>query len=89
MSFTQVPTGFIPEQDKGYLLVNVQLPDAASVQRTQEVMAHGRARSPETPGVAHTVGIAGQSLLLGANASELRLDVRHARRVRPAARAAS
>ena len=28
-----VPTGFIPQQDKGYLLVNVQLPDSASVQR--------------------------------------------------------
>src|SRR5262249_20701187 len=29
--FTRVPTGFVPEQDKGYLLVNVQLPDSASV----------------------------------------------------------
>src|SRR5262249_42516885 len=33
-----VPKGFIPDQDQGYLLVNVQLPDAASVQRTQKVM---------------------------------------------------
>ena len=30
----QAPTGFIPMQDKGYLLVNVQLPDAASLERT-------------------------------------------------------
>src|SRR5262249_49946248 len=37
-SFTHTPTGFIPSQDKGYLLVNVQLPDAASVERTEEVM---------------------------------------------------
>ena len=37
--FTRTPTGFIPEQDKGYLLVNVQLPDSASVERTSEVMA--------------------------------------------------
>src|SRR5262249_12572855 len=33
-SFDQTPTGFIPQQDKGYLLVNVQLPDSASVERT-------------------------------------------------------
>ena len=36
--FTQAPAGFIPMQDKGYLLVNVQLPDAASVERTEGVM---------------------------------------------------
>ena len=34
----------------------------------------------ETPGVAHTVGISGQSFLLQRQRSELRLDVRHARR---------
>ncbi|MBV8228798.1 MAG: efflux RND transporter permease subunit, partial [Planctomycetaceae bacterium] len=37
-NMTTAPSGFIPEQDQGYLLVNVQLPDAASVQRTSEVM---------------------------------------------------
>jgi multidrug efflux pump len=37
-TMTHAPTGFIPMQDQGYLLVNVQLPDSASVQRTQEVM---------------------------------------------------
>lgn len=35
---TTVPSGFIPSQDKGYLLVDVRLPDAASLERTQEVM---------------------------------------------------
>ncbi len=34
----KAPQAFIPEQDQGYLLVNVQLPDSASVQRTQAVM---------------------------------------------------
>ena len=34
-----VPKGFIPSQDMGFLLINVQLPDAASVDRTQAVMA--------------------------------------------------
>ena len=37
--FQRTPTGFIPQQDKGYLLLNVQLPDSASVERTQRVMA--------------------------------------------------
>ena len=36
--FISSPTGFIPEQDQGYVLVNVDLPDAASVQRTQAVL---------------------------------------------------
>jgi multidrug efflux pump len=38
-SFTKVPTGFIPSQDKGYLLVDVRLPDSSSLERTQAVMA--------------------------------------------------
>ncbi len=77
-SFLASPTGFIPSQDKGYLLLNVQLPDSSSVQRTMAVMnqldllvrgdPHDRARYPGLPGVQHTVAISGQSILLGANA---------------------
>jgi multidrug efflux pump len=66
--FTQAPAGFIPMQDKGYLLVNVQLPDAASTERTGDVMRRIEAVAAGTPGVKHTVSIAGQSLLLDANA---------------------
>src|SRR5262249_26310596 len=69
--FNRAPTGFVPEQDKGYLLLNVQLPDSASVQRTREVIARIEMIAANTPGVAHTVGIAGQSLLLNANAPNL------------------
>jgi len=69
--FVRTPTGFIPRQDKGYLLLNVQLPDAASVERTQAVMAKIEALVRTTEGVAHTVGISGQSLILGANAPNL------------------
>src|ERR1044072_8320769 len=39
LGFTKVPTGFIPSQDKGYLLVDVRLPDSASLERTQSGMA--------------------------------------------------
>jgi hydrophobe/amphiphile efflux-1 (HAE1) family protein len=79
--FNRVPTGFVPEQDKGYLLLNVQLPDSASAERTQRVMAHidriahGDPNDPENypgiPGVAHTVGISGRSLILNASAPNL------------------
>ena len=67
--FAHTPSGFIPQQDKGYLLVNVQLPDSASVQRTEEVMEKLLEISREVEGVDHAVTVAGQSILLGANSS--------------------
>jgi multidrug efflux pump subunit AcrB len=70
-SFTSIPVGFIPDQDKGYLLVNVQLPDSASLQRTREITGRLEKMAHETPGVAHTVGIAGQSLVLNSNAPNM------------------
>jgi multidrug efflux pump len=66
--FIRTPKGFIPVQDKGYLLVNVQLPDSASAQRTQEVVQQIEEIARQDPGVEHTVAIAGQSILLNANA---------------------
>ncbi len=68
-SFDHAPTGFVPQQDKGYLLLNVQLPDAASLQRTEAAMAQIEQIARRTNGVSHTVGISGQSILLNANAS--------------------
>jgi multidrug efflux pump len=70
-SFQRAPSGFVPEQDKGYLLVNVQMPDAASVGRTRKVMAQIEEIALAQPGVKHTVGISGQSLLLNTNAPNL------------------
>ncbi len=66
--FQIAPSGFIPSQDKGYLLVNVQLPDSASLDRTNVVMRRVEEIASKAPGVKHTVGIAGQSIVLGANA---------------------
>ena len=65
---TNTPTGFIPSQDKGYLLVNVQLPDSTSVENTRAVMERVEAVARDVEGVRHTLAIAGQSLLLDANA---------------------
>jgi len=69
--FTRVPTGFIPIQDKGRLVVNVQLPDSASLERTAEVMAKVEKIAHETPGVAHTLGNPGRSFVLNAIGSNL------------------
>jgi multidrug efflux pump len=66
--FNRTPTGFIPSQDKGYLLVNVRLPDATSLGTTQDLMHRIEDITREMEGVSHTVAIAGQSLLLNANA---------------------
>ena len=66
--FTHTPTGFIPAQDKGYLLVNVQLPDAASLERTDGVMRRIEKIASKTEGVSHVLAISGQSILLSANA---------------------
>jgi hydrophobe/amphiphile efflux-1 (HAE1) family protein len=67
-SFVAAPKGFIPSQDKGYLLVNVQLPDSASLERTRATMQTIEKVAAKVPGVKHTVTIAGQSILLGATA---------------------
>ena len=61
--FNTVPVGFIPEQDKGYLLVNATLPEGASHERTAEVIAELEKIAAKTPGVAHTISVSGYSLL--------------------------
>src|SRR5258705_5414148 len=67
--FTRVPSGFIPSQDKGTLLVNMQLPDSASLERTVEVTTAVEKIALETPGVTHTASFPGQSIVLNAISS--------------------
>ncbi len=64
--FQGLPKGFIPSQDMGYLMMNVQLPDSASSERTLSVMSRMQEITLNTPGIAHTVLISGQSMLLSA-----------------------
>ncbi|MFO0852760.1 MAG: efflux RND transporter permease subunit, partial [Gemmataceae bacterium] len=66
---SKAPVGFIPTQDKGYLLVNVQLPDSASLARTDRAVKEVDVIARGLPGVSHTIAVAGQSQLLGANAA--------------------
>ncbi len=67
LGFTTVPVGFIPEQDKGYLVVNAQLPDGASLERTEAVISQLREIAKKTPGVAHTIAVPGYSILNSTN----------------------
>jgi multidrug efflux pump len=67
LGFRAVPTGFIPEQDKGYLVVNAQLPDGASLERSDEVIARMTALALKTEGVGHTISVPGYSILTGTN----------------------
>jgi multidrug efflux pump len=67
--FSRVPRGFVPVQDKGYVLANIQLPDAASFERTLEATAVAEKIALNTPGVAHTVSVPGLSFVLNANSS--------------------
>jgi multidrug efflux pump len=71
LGFTRVPTGFIPTQDKGYLIVDVQLPDSSSLERSVAALSRIEAMALETKGVIHTIGIPGQSFVLNAVGSNL------------------
>ncbi|MBB5660274.1 efflux RND transporter permease subunit [Brevundimonas halotolerans] len=73
------PSGFIPEQDQGFLIGVVQLPPGASLDRTQEVMARASQIIRDTEGVDGVVsfaGLDGSSFSFGSNAATIfvRLD---------------
>jgi multidrug efflux pump len=69
--------GFIPSQDMGYLMVNVQLPDSASTERTSQIMKRidhitrflDEGELDERPGIWHATVMSGQSFVLNAAGS--------------------
>jgi multidrug efflux pump len=67
--FQLVPSGFLPSQDKGYLVVSAKLPDGASLQRTEAVAKAINEMVLSIDGVAHTLSIPGYSILTSTNAS--------------------
>jgi multidrug efflux pump len=69
--FKVVPKGFIPEQDKGYLVVNAQLPDGAALGRSDALVARLSEIARKTPGVAYTIDVPGYSILLSTNISNV------------------
>jgi HAE1 family hydrophobic/amphiphilic exporter-1 len=64
-----LPAGFLPLEDNGYVFVDIQLPDAASVQRTEVVSERLNTQIRQIPGVANTVQVNGFGLLNGAGSN--------------------
>ncbi len=69
IGFVLVPTGFIPQQDQGYLITIVELPKGSSLERTTEVVQHATRIALKTPGVERVVAFAGLSVVTNSNAS--------------------
>jgi HAE1 family hydrophobic/amphiphilic exporter-1 len=67
--FTRAPTGFITNQDLGYLLNIIQLPPGSSLARTDAIVREATRIVLDTPGVAHTVPFAGFDAATGTNGS--------------------
>ncbi|MEM0946333.1 MAG: multidrug efflux RND transporter permease subunit [Pseudomonadota bacterium] len=64
-----LPKGFLPLEDNGYLFVDVQLPDAASVQRTEQVTERINTQILDIPGVANSILVNGFSMLNGSGSN--------------------
>ena len=69
VGFRVVPSGFIPQQDKGYVITVIQLPDGASLERTTSVVHRATDIARATPGISHVVGFPGFSILSGGTLS--------------------
>ncbi|MBX7244213.1 MAG: multidrug efflux RND transporter permease subunit [Candidatus Sumerlaeaceae bacterium] len=59
----RIPMGFLPEEDQGYFFAQMQLPDAASLQRTDQMMKQAEKIIEETPGVESCSAVVGYSML--------------------------
>lgn len=69
LGYQQLPGGFLPAEDDGYVFVNVQLPDGAALPRTQQVMEELYNIVGQNPAVEDVINITGFSLLGGGNAA--------------------
>ncbi len=65
----RIPTGFVPDEDQGYFMVNVQLPSAASVERNDEVMRKVEQYFENAPGVSDVLTLGGLNILNGSSSS--------------------
>jgi hydrophobe/amphiphile efflux-1 (HAE1) family protein len=65
--FKVVPTGFIPQQDQGYVIGALALPDASSIDRTDAVITRMAKMGQKVPGVEGTFAVTGLNILTGTN----------------------
>ena len=66
-----MPSGFLPDEDQGYLLTNIQLPAAASLQRTEQTINDIITRIKDNPNIESISGVAGYSILSGSASSNM------------------
>ncbi len=64
-----LPTGFLPTEDQGFFYLNIQLPDAASLQRTDAFTRRVEGILKDTPGIQYYSSVIGNSLLTQTNAT--------------------
>lgn len=69
IGLVELPTGFLPEEDQGYLIVNVELPEGASLERTERVLDEINGILEETPGVRSYITLGGRSLMSGVSST--------------------
>ena len=70
-AFVAVPTGFVPEEDQGYIIVNLQGPDGAALPRTEETTNQVTKLLMAEDGVKHVITLGGFNLLTGAAAANV------------------
>jgi hydrophobe/amphiphile efflux-1 (HAE1) family protein len=68
-SFMSMPKGFLPQEDQGYFFASVQLPEAASLERTEAVMTTARELIAQNPAVEDVIQVSGFNILNGTSAS--------------------
>jgi HAE1 family hydrophobic/amphiphilic exporter-1 len=71
IGFQRLPQGFVPQEDEGFCMIAVQLPDAASIERTQEVIDQATLFAQGISGVKNVLSVTGYSILSGAGASNM------------------
>jgi HAE1 family hydrophobic/amphiphilic exporter-1 len=73
--FANLPSGFLPEEDQGYFFIEVQLPDAASLTRTETALDRVEEQLRAIPGVTNVISVAGFSMLNSAFGSNSALVI--------------
>ncbi len=67
--FNFVPTAFVPAEDQGYFIVNIELPEGASLERTQKILDQATAKISPIDGVGRTLSFVGFSFIDGASSN--------------------
>jgi HAE1 family hydrophobic/amphiphilic exporter-1 len=63
--FLTIPKGFVPDEDQGYLMTVIELPDASTITRTESIVTEINKITLATPGVSATVALAGYNIVEG------------------------